>query len=640
MKDTMAGQILSEHLVEGKLAAGEEIGLRIDQTLTQDATGTMVYLEFESLGIPRVKPKVAVSYVDHNIIQTDSRNADDHRFLQSCASKFGVVFSPPGNGVSHHVHRQRFGVPGQTLLGSDSHTTTGGCLGMLAMGAGGVEVAMAMAGHPYHIVTPKIWGVYVEGEFAPYVSGKDLILELLRRFSCKGGVGKIMEFFGPGVANMDMSARATIANMAVDMGLTAGIFPSDAETKLFLAQNDRESAWRELKTGPRPQWDELTKIDLGKIEPMVACPSNPDNVKKASELSDIDVQQVIVGSSCNGSYRDFMIAAKIVEGKIRHPNVSFEINTGSRQTLDNVLEAGGISMLVEAGARVHESGCLGCIGMGQAPATGTVSLRTFPRNFKGRSGTKDDQVYLCSPETAAASALTGRITDPRTLGEAPEIAYPKKFKYRMDWFIQPSKDGATVEIVRGPNIKSLPDFPPLEETLEGPVLIKVEDNISTDIIMPAGNRVLPYRSNIPAISDFVFEIIDSDFPARAKEMGGGIVVGGDNYGQGSSREHAALAPRYLGVKAKIVKSFARIHKANLVNFGILPLTFANPADYDAIKQGDKVVLSGIKTLIEKGASDIPVSVNGKEIMTKLDVSERQRKLLLAGGILNLAKHAK
>lgn len=640
MKDTIAEQILSEHVVEGKLAAGEEIGLTIDQALTQDATGTMVYLEFESLGLPAVKSQVAVSYVDHNIIQTDSRNADDHRFLQSCASKFGVVFSPPGNGVSHHVHRQRFGVPGQTLLGSDSHTTTGGCLGMLAMGAGGVEIAMAMAGHPYYINTPKIWGVYVEGQFAPYVSGKDLILELLRRFSCKAGIGKIMEFFGPGVANMDMSARATIANMSVDMGLTAAIFPADEVTKAFLARNDRPTAWRELKTGANPQWDELTEIDLGQIEPMVACPSNPDNVKKASELTDTEVQQVIIGSSCNGSYRDFMIAAKMVEGKTRHPNVSFEINTGSRQTLDNVLAMGGVAALVEAGARIHEAGCLGCIGMGQAPATGTVSLRTFPRNFKGRSGTKDDQVYLCSPETAAASALTGRITDPRTLGAAPEIPYPEKFKYRMEWFIQPAQDPASVEIIRGPNIKPMPDFPPLDESVSGTVLIKVGDNISTDIIMPAGNRVLPYRSNIPAISDFVFEIIDDQFPTRAQEKGGGIVIGGDNYGQGSSREHAALAPRYLGVRAKIVKSFARIHKANLVNFGILPLTFADPNDYDAIEQGDEIVIANVKAAIAGGASDIPVTVNGREIMTRLDVSERQRRMLLAGGILNLAKPKK
>lgn len=637
MKDTIAEQILSAHLVEGKLKEGAEIGLAIDQILTQDATGTVVYLEFESLGIPMVKPKVSVSYVDHNIIQTDSRNADDHRFLQSCAAKFGVVFSPPGNGVSHHVHRQRFGIPGQTLLGSDSHTTTGGCLGMLAMGAGGVEVAMAMAGHPYYIETPKVWGIYVEGRFQPYVSGKDLILELLRRHSCKGGTGKIMEFYGPGVNKMDMSARATIANMSVDMGFTAAIFPSDEETRLFLAQNDREHHWIELKTGSNPQWNEKTEIDLSEIEPMVACPSNPDNVKKASELSEIDVHQVIIGSSCNGSYRDFMIAAKIMEGKTRNPNVSFEINTGSRQTLDNVLAAGGITALVETGARIHESGCLGCIGMGQAPATGTVSLRTFPRNFKGRSGTKDDHVYLCSPETAAASALTGRITDPRTLGDMPEILYPRKFKYRSEWFIQPPADPAAVEIIRGPNIQPLPEFPPLADALEGTVLIKVGDNISTDIIMPAGNRVLPYRSNIPAISEFVFEIIDPEFPARAKERGGGVVVGGENYGQGSSREHAAIAPRYLGVCTKIAKSFARIHKANLVNFGILPLVFADPADYESIEQDNKISIPDIKRAVADGASEIQILVEGRKVVTRLDVSDRQRRILLAGGILNLAK---
>jgi aconitate hydratase len=496
---------------------------------------------------------------------------------------------------------------------------------------------MAMAGHPYYIVTPRIWGIHVEEKFQPYVSGKDLILELLRRYSCKAGTGKIMEFFGPGVKNMDMAARATIANMSVDMGFTAAIFPSDEETKLFLAQNDREDAWCELKAGPNPQYSEITEINLGKIEPMVACPSNPDNVKTVSELADIEVQQVIIGSSCNGSYRDFMIAAKIMEGKTRNPNVSFEINTGSRQTLDNVLAAGGITSLVEAGARVHESGCLGCIGMGQAPATGTVSLRTFPRNFKGRSGTKDDQVYLCSPETAAASALSGRITDPRTLGDMPEIPYPDKFKYKSEWFLLPPSDSVKVEIIRGPNIKPLPDFEPLGDKLEGKVLIKVGDNISTDIIMPAGNRVLPYRSNIPAISEFVFEIIDSEFPARAKQYGGGIVVAGDNYGQGSSREHAALAPRYLGVTAKIAKSFARIHKANLVNFGIVPLVFAEPTDYESIEQGDTISIAGIKDAIVNGSSKISVRVGEKEIMTLLNVSERQRSILLAGGILNQAR---
>ena len=637
MKNTISERLLDAHLVEGNLVTGAEIGLRIDQTLTQDATGTMVYLEYEAMGLGRVKPRVAVSYVDHNLLQTDSRNADDHRFLQSCAARFGVVYSAPGNGVSHHVHRQRFGVPGETLLGSDSHTTTGGCLGMLAMGAGGVEVAMAMAGMPYHINTPKIWGIYVTNGFQPFVSGKDLILELLRRYTCKAGIGTIMEFFGPGVANMDMSARATIANMSVDMGFTACIFPSDEITRADLARNGREQVWCEIRTGRDPEWDEVTEINLAEIEPMVACPSNPDNVKRAAELEDIKVQQVIIGSSCNGSFRDFMIAARIVDGKMRHPAVSFEINTGSRQTLDNVLAAGGIQALIEAGARVHEPGCLGCIGMGQAPATGTASLRTFPRNFKGRSGTKDDHVYLCSPETAAASALTGHISDPRTLGAAPRIEEPERFKFREDWLIYPPADGSTVEILRGPNIKAFPRFGVLDASLEGEILIKVADNISTDIIMPAGSRVLPYRSNIPAISEFVFSAIDEEFTRRAQAKGGGIVVGGENYGQGSSREHAALAPRYLGVRVKIAKSFARIHKDNLVNFGILPLVFERPADYDSVAQGDRLTLPGVRQSIAAGANRIRVMAGDRPIETRLEVSERQRAILLAGGILNYAR---
>jgi aconitate hydratase len=637
MKDTITEKLLRSHLVEGSLSIGGEIGLVIDQTLTQDATGTLAYLEFESLGLSRVKIGCAVSYVDHNIIQTDSRNADDHRFLQSCAAKFGVIYSGPGNGVSHHVHRQRFGIPGQTLLGSDSHTTTGGCLGMLALGAGGIEVALAMAGKPYHIATPAVWGIRVEGVLQPYVSGKDVILELLRRYTCKGGVGKVIEFFGPGVINLDMSARATIANMAVDMGCTAGVFPSDNVTKEYLARNGRESAWKEISAGPHPEWDEVTSLDLGAIEPMVACPSNPDNVKRAADLSDISVQQVILGSSCNGSYRDFMIASKIVEGKTKHPDVDFEINTGSRQTLVNVMMMGGTRAFVEAGARIHEPGCLGCIGMGQAPATGTVSLRTFPRNFKGRSGTKDDSVYLCSPEAAAASALTGKITDPRTLGKtAPEIPYPPKYFFKQEWFIEPAKEGRDVEIVRGPNIKPFPRFGAMPETLLGEVLIKVGDNISTDIIMPAGNRVLPLRSNIPAISEFVFESLDPVFARLAREKGDGIVVGGENYGQGSSREHAALAPRYLGIVAKIAKSFARIHKANLINFGIVPLTFREPDDYDLISKGDRIALDGIRLSIETGKRDIVVDVGGRKITVCLDVSDRQRTVLLAGGILNLA----
>ncbi|MCX5797317.1 MAG: aconitate hydratase [Elusimicrobia bacterium] len=637
MKDTIAGRIIAEHLIEGTPGPGREIGLRIDQTLTQDATGTMVYLEFEALGLPKVKVDLAVSYIDHNIIQTDSRNADDHRFLQSCAAKFGVILSPAGNGVSHHVHRQRFGVPGRTLLGSDSHTTTGGCLGMLAMGAGGVEVALAMAGRPYHLMTPKVWGVRLTGKLAPFVSGKDLILELLRRHTCKAGIGKILEFFGPGVAALDMADRAAVANMAVDMGCTAGIFPCDEVTRQYLARNGRESDFRELKTGPDPRWDEATELDLGSVEPLVACPSNPDNVKPARELSAVPVQQVLIGSSTNGSYRDFMVAAKMLEGKFRHPSVELQINPGSRQTLENVLAMGGLKALLEAGARICEAGCLGCIGMGQAPGTGVNSLRTFPRNFKGRSGTKDDQVYLCSPETAAASALTGRITDPRGHGTYPKIDYPKLYTFKSDWFIRPAQDPDSVAIVRGPNIKPLPETPPLPESLEGEVLLKVGDNISTDIIMPAGAKVLPLRSNIPAISDFVFAIIEEGFAKRAQASGGGFIVGGENYGQGSSREHAALAPRYLGIKAKLAKSFARIHRANLINFGIVPLVFADAADYDRLSQGQTLSIPGIRAALQKGETQVEVQAGGLRIKARLEVAPRERDILLAGGVLNLAR---
>ena len=637
MKGTIAEKILKEHLVEGDLIPGKEIGIRIDQSLTQDATGTMVYLEFESLNLKRVNIELALSYIDHNIIQTDYRNADDHRFLQSSASKYGVLLSPAGNGVSHHVHRQRFGVPGKTLLGSDSHTTTGGCLGMLAMGSGGLEVALAMAGKPCYINTPRIWGIRVKGRFKPFVSGKDLILKLLGDYTAKSGIGKIMEFHGPGVKNMDMAARATIANMAVDMGFTACIFPSDEITQDYLKRVDRSKDFRPLAADRKAEYDEVTDIALNEIEPMVACPSNPDNVKPARELSGVDVHQVIIGSSCNGDFRDFMIAAKMVKGKMKHPQVSFEINPGSRETLDNVLTSGGMKLLLEAGARIHEPGCLGCIGMGQAPASGTNSLRTFPRNFKGRSGTKDDAVYLCSPETAAASALTGRITDPRSMKKYPVVAYPKKYIYQKAWFLKPADDPDTVEIVKGPNIKPFPQFDALDAHVEGEVLLKLGDNISTDIIMPAGNRVLPFRSNIPAISDFVFSVVDENFAKRAKEKGGGVVTGGENYGQGSSREHAALAPRYLGVRAKIVKSFARIHKSNLINFGIVPLIFKDKSDYDVIAPGDRARIPDIRRLIEQGATEIFVEIGGKRIPTVLDVSDRQRKILLAGGMLNLAR---
>ena len=636
MAENLAQRLIREHLVEGKTSPGEEIGIRIDQTLTQDATGTMAYLEFESLGIPRVRTELSLSYIDHNIIQTDFKNADDHRFLESIAAKYGILLSPPGNGVSHHVHRERFGVPGKSLVGSDSHTTTGGCLAMLAVGAGGVEVAMAMAGRPLYIMYPKVWGIRLTGRLSPWVSGKDVILELLRRFTCKAGVGKIVEFFGPGVKNLDMSARGTIANMGVDIGATAAIFPSDEITRKYLALNGREEDWKKLSADRGADYDEVTELDLGTIEPLVACPHNPDNVKTAAELGGTEIAQVIVGSSTNGSYRDLMIAAKIVEGKIVHPYLSFEINPGSRQTLENVEIMGGVLALIHAGARIHQSGCLGCIGMGQAPATDTKSLRTFPRNFKNRSGTKGDAVYLCSPEVAAASALKGSITDPRDLGECPKVRNPKRYKFTPDWIVPPADDPESVEIVRGPNIVPFPKFGPLPETLEGEVLLKVGDDVSTDIIMPAGNRVLPFRSNIPAISKFVYDVLDEDFHKRAKEKGGGMVVGGENYGQGSSREHAALAPRYLGIKAKIAKSFARIHKSNLINFGVVPLEFAEGSGYEKLKQGDKLRIEGVRDAIKSGRTEINVSVNGENVPARLNVSPRQREILLAGGLLNQA----
>lgn len=637
MTGTLTERLLRAHLVAGEIGPGREIALRIDQTLTQDATGTMAWLEFESMGIPRVRTDLSVSYVDHNLLQTDFRNADDHRFLQSAAARFGAVFSPPGNGVSHHVHRERFGRPGLALLGSDSHTTTGGCLGMLAMGAGGLEVAMAMAGEPYHLPTPLVWGIRVTGELPPWVSGKDLILELLRRFSARGATGSVLEFFGPGVAALDLPARATIANMSVDMGATACVFPSDRITRDWLALNGRRGDWTGLAAESGARYDRVTEIDLGSLVPLVACPSNPDNVRTAEELADVPVHQVVVGSSTNGDYRDLMVAALAVAGRHRHPEVSFEVNPGSRQTLGAVASMGGLASLLEAGARIHEAGCLGCIGMGQAPATGANSLRTFPRNYKGRSGTDDDAVYLCSPETAAASALRGRITDPRTLGPAPVVPWPKAFAWNRAWFVLPPADGSGVEIRRGPNIQPFPRFGALEDDLELEVLLVVGDNTSTDHIMPAGNRVLPYRSNIPAISGFVFDQVDPDFPKRARERGGGMVVGGENYGQGSSREHAAIAPRFLGVRLKLAKGFARIHKANLINFGIVPLTFADPADHGALKVGDTVRFTGIRAAVLGGAQEIAAETVGRRIRTRLEASARERAILAAGGLLNLAR---
>jgi len=637
MGKSLAHKLIESHLVEGRAEAGQEIGLRVDQTLTQDATGTMAYLAFEAMGIPRVKTELSVSYIDHNLLQTDFKNADDHRFLQSAAAKYGVLLSPAGNGICHHVHKERFGVPGKLLLGSDSHTTTGGCLGMLAMGAGGLDVALAMAGKPFHIIMPKIWGVHLTGKLPAWVSGKDVMLELLRQYSVKGGLGYIMEFYGPGVENLDMSARGTITNMGVDIGATAAIFPSDKITKEYLHRQQREQDWVLLQADAEAKYDQVTELDLSTLVPLVACPSSPDNVKPASELGDVELSQVIVGACTNGDYRDVMMTGQIVKGKQKYSALSFDINCGSRETAENVTAAGGLLDLMHAGARVHQPGCLGCIGVGQVPPTGSNSLRTFPRNYKGRSGSKDDHIYLCSPETAAASVLKGRITDPRTLEmDYPKITYPDIFEYNKDWFIEPAPKGTAVELLRGPNIKPFPRFEAMAEDLEGEILLKLGDNISTDQIMPAGNRVLPLRSNIGAMSEFVFDVEDETFPQRAKEKGGGIIVGGDNYGQGSSREHAALVPRYLGVRAKIAKSFARIHKANLINYGIVPLRFIKPDDIDAIKQGQSLRIPGLRGVLVEGKTEVKAFVDKLEIPLALELTERDREILVAGGALNWA----
>jgi len=640
MAKNLAVKILEAHLVEGELVPGKEIAIRIDHTLLQDATGTMAMLEFIAMGIPRAKVELAAQYIDHNLLQTDYKNADDHAFLTSAAMKFGVYLSKPGNGVSHQVHLERFGVPGKVLLGADSHSTTAAGLSMIAIGAGGLDVALAMAGHPFYLPCPKVMGVRLTGRLPDWVSGKDVILEMLRRHTVKGGVGKIIEYYGPGVATLSATDRATIGNMGAELGATTSIFPSDERTREFLVSQGRGDCWQPLAADEGASYDEYDEIDLSTLEPLIACPSSPDKVVKVSEVEGIKVDQVLVGSSVNSSFRDLMTVCRVLEGQRIAPHVSFHVNPGSRQVLENVADQGGIVTLLMAGVNIHQSGCLGCIGMGQAPGTNQVSLRTFPRNFPGRSGTKDDKVYLCSPETAVAAGVFGVITDPRKLGTIkpyPAVQNPSKYLLDDSGIILPLEDTASVEIRTGPNIVPLPDFEPLPDALEAEVVFKVGDNITTDHIMPAGNKVLPLRSNIPAISEHVFEQIDPTFPARAKSTGNGIIIGGENYGQGSSREHAAIAPRYLGIRAKIAKSFARIHKANLINFGILPLTFKNPEDYDRINQGDKISFPGLRLLVEEGGQEIPIIANGREVMTLLNVSERQRKELLAGGTLNFVR---
>jgi aconitate hydratase len=638
MAKTIVEQIMAAHRVSGELVSGAEVALRIDHTLTQDATGTLAYLEFEAMGVERAKPEVAVSYVDHNLPQTDFRNADDHRFLRTVAAKYGLYFSPPGNGISHQVHLERFSAPGKTLLGSDSHTPTAGGAGMLAFGAGGLDVALALAGQPFYLVMPEVLGVRLTGRFRPWVSAKDIILELLRRLTVKGGRGKILEFFGPALSHLTVPERAAITNMGAELGATTSIFPADAQTRKFLKLQGREADFRPLRAQGRPGYADVQEIELSRLTSLIAQPSSPDRVVPVKDLEGTPVEQVLIGSCANSSFRDLMIASRALKGRRVHPRVSLEINPGSRQVLENLILAGGLVPLLEAGARVMPPGCWGCIGMGQAPPTNAVSVRTFPRNFPGRSGTKDDRVYLASPETAVAAAIFGELRDPRDLGEYPRLPALRHFVVNGRGIIPPPPPGEADEVVRGPNIVAFPQLTPLPETWRGEVWLKVGDNVTTDDILPAGSQILPLRSNLPAISQYAFTRLDPEFSARVQgKAGEGAVVGGENYGQGSSREHAALAPRYLGVRLKLVKSFARIHLANLINFGILPLTFENPADYDLLNQGQTLELPGVRQLLLDGAERLPLKVGDQEIWVKVDLSARQRQLLAVGGALNLAR---
>lgn len=633
---TIAEKIIRAHLVSGEMKVGEEIGLRIDQTLTQDATGTMAYLEFESMGIPQVKTERSVAYVDHNTLQSGFENADDHKYIQTVAAKHGVYFSRPGNGICHQVHYERFGIPGKTLIGSDSHTPTGGGIGMLAIGAGGMDVAVAMGGGAYHIPMPRMIFVELTGELRPNVSAKDIILEVLRMLSVKGGVDAIVEYGGEGVATLSVPERATITNMGAELGATTSIFPSDEVTRQFMAAQDREVDWSPLASDQDAEYAERYTINLCELEPLAACPSSPDNIKPIRELTGIKVDQVAIGSCTNSSFADMTKTASVLKGHKIADSVSLGISPGSRQVLSMMAESGALTDMIDAGARILECACGPCIGMGFSPNSKGVSLRTFNRNFLGRSGTKDGQVYLVSPETAAASALTGYITDPTTL---PPIAQPQqldRFRINDDGIIAPlpAAEAEAAEVLRGPNIKPFPETSPLDDQMEAAVILKVGDNITTDHIMPAGSKVLPYRSNVPKISEFCFSVVDETFAARAKEAGKGFIVGGSNYGQGSSREHAALAPLYLGIKAVIAKSFARIHAANLVNAGILPLIFENPDDYDEIKQGDVLRLDNVRAAL--GDDRIILHVGDKDIPLRMELAERQKEVLLAGGLLDYA----
>ena len=637
---SISQKIIKEHLVEGEMIAGKEIAIKIDHTLTQDATGTMAYLQFEALGVPKVKTKRSVSYVDHNTLQSGFENADDHAYLQSVAAKYGLYFSRPGNGICHQVQLERFDIPGDTLLGSDSHTPTGGGLGVLAIGAGGLDVAAAMAGEPFFMPMPKICLVKLSGKLQPWVSAKDVILEVLRIMSVKGGVGKVIEYGGDGVKSLSATDRATITNMGAELGATSSIFPSDEITKEFMAAQGRESEWKALEADSEAEYDEVIEINLSSLEPMMAQPHMPDNVVKVKEIAGKKVNQVAIGSCTNSSLRDLMIVAAALKGKTVHPDVSLVISPGSKQVFEMIAANGALADLIASGARILESACGPCIGMGQSPKTDAVSIRTFNRNFEGRSGTKSAQIFLASPEVAVAAAITGKITDPRELGEMAEINLPKRYFVNDNMIIPPSAHPEDVEIVRGPNIKPLPQNNNLASKLEGRVLLKVGDNITTDHIMPAGAKVLPLRSNIPAISEFVFSPVDINFAKRAKELGGGFVVGGENYGQGSSREHAALAPMYLGVKAVIVKSFARIHRQNLINFGIIPLIFEDASGYELINQMDEIEINDIVKVLSSGEKSLTIrnKTTGLKIKIKHDLSGREIETVIAGGRLNFIKN--
>ena len=639
---TVAQKLIKSHLVSGDMTVGSEVGLKIDQTLTQDATGTMAYLEFEAMGVPRVRTELSVAYIDHNTLQTGFENADDHRFIQSVAKKRGIRFSRPGNGICHQVHLERFGKPGKTLIGSDSHTPTGGGIGMLAMGAGGLDVAVAMGGGTYYITMPKIVNVHLTGKLNPYVAAKDVILEVLRRMTVKGGVGKIIEYTGEGVKTLSVPERATITNMGAELGATTSVFPSDEITKAFLTAQSRPEDWIELKADDDAIYDETIEIDLSSLAPMAAMPHMPDRVKDVTEIGKIKVDQVCIGSCTNSSLMDMLKVAAILKGKTVCPTVSLSIAPGSKQVLNMLALNGALSDMIDAGARILESACGPCIGMGQSPNSGGISLRTFNRNFEGRSGTADAGIYLVSPEVAAYSALTGVLSDPRELGEPLHIEMPEKFVANDNMIEMPAspEEADKVEVLYGPNIKPFPTTEKLPESITAKAILKVGDDITTDHIMPAGAKILPYRSNIPYLSQFCFAVCDKTFAERCKAEGKGIIIGGANYGQGSSREHAALVPLYLGIKAVITKSFARIHCANLINAGILPLNFENEADYDKISQGDELSLPNIKEEIEAGKPVVLKNLTtGESYELKYDLSKRQKDIILAGGLLNYTRES-